>query len=233
MQFSGIEHLDIKNTSTRKTLREMIMGLKDSHFINVDLNWKQDSYQIIFPKKYDTTARGIIAHLAAYLHKTYGDAILTSLPAETQKLVSATAWDDEGNPVSVVDKELDDILAEDDDLDFVDISFLQTENQNEKRIPVTPEISSKFIPKLDTDSVSTFKTYQPNMEISPDKSELTDRSSDNHTTVSAITLDSRMSNMEHEVHKISTLLQQIANRKVNEAGVAIPVCGSEGKPAAK
>ena len=135
--------------------------------------------------------------------------------------------------MSVIDKELDDIIAEDDDLDFVDISFLQTENQNEKRIPVTPEISSKFIPKLDTDSVSTFKTYQPNMEISPDKSELTDRSSDNHTTVSAITLDSRMSNMEHEVHKISTLLQQIANRKVNEAGVAIPVCGSEGKPAAK
>ena len=178
-------------------------------------------------------ARGIIAHLATYLHIAHGDAILTSFPAERQKLIAATAWDDEGNPVSIIDKELDDIISEYNDLDFVDISFLQTENQNEKQIPVTPEISSKFIPKLDTDSVSTFKTYQPNMEISPDKSELTDRSSDNHTTVSAITLDSRMSTMEQEVHKISTLLQQISNRKVNEAGVAIPVCGSEGKPAAK
>ena len=40
----GIAHLDQKNSSLKKTLRELILALPEAHSINIDLNWKKDSY---------------------------------------------------------------------------------------------------------------------------------------------------------------------------------------------
>ena len=78
----SIDHLDQRNTKLKKTLRELILSLPDSHFINIDLNWRRDGYYILYPKKYAEPARDRIAHLGTYLHRKYGDHILPSLSAE-------------------------------------------------------------------------------------------------------------------------------------------------------
>ena len=75
------------NTALKKTLRQLILALPDAHFINVDLNWSNTGYSILYPKKYETAALERIANLGPYLHRAYGDPILVSLPADTQELI--------------------------------------------------------------------------------------------------------------------------------------------------
>ena len=84
----GIEFLDIKNTALKRTLRQLIIELPDAHFINVDLNWSNTAYAIIYPKKHEEAAQERIANLGPYLHKAYGDDILSSLPADMQEAIS-------------------------------------------------------------------------------------------------------------------------------------------------
>ena len=133
MACTGIDHLDQKNPKLSKTLHELIVGLPDSHFINIDLNWKREALHILYPKKYEDKCRDLIANLGPYLHKHYGDDLLPSLPADTQELISKTKWDDQGRPISQLDQELDDILAVDDSLDFIDIQFLKEKTQSGRR----------------------------------------------------------------------------------------------------
>ena len=154
MVYEGIEYLDQKNNKLKKTLRELIINLSDAHFINIDLNWRRDSFSILFPKKYEEIAREKIANLGAYLHKQYGDAILSSLPSETQELISTTEWDEKtGRPISLLDRELDDILLQGKAIELIDLSFLKEDNQAspENLLP-----SQTYIPQLDSTSVSTF-----------------------------------------------------------------------------
>ena len=97
----AIEHLDQMNRPLNKTLRQLILQLPDSHFINVDLNWTRSSFAIQYPEKYEELAKDKIANLGAYLHKEYGDNILQSLPADTQQAISEVTWDPEtGRPLS-------------------------------------------------------------------------------------------------------------------------------------
>ena len=85
-----IDHLDQRNTKLKKTLRELILHLEDAHIINIDLNWRRDGYQILYKKKYADAAKDKIAHLGAYLHCQYGDDILCSLSAATQRIIKDT-----------------------------------------------------------------------------------------------------------------------------------------------
>ena len=79
----------------------------------------------MFPKKYESIAKGKIAHLGTYLHREYGDAVLASLPAEAQLVIQDTTWDDTlQRPVSKLDKELDDIITAGDAIEYVDIELL-------------------------------------------------------------------------------------------------------------
>ena len=215
MAFSGIEHLDQKNTKLRMSLRELIVGLPQSHFINVDLNWKKDSFQIIYPKKHEESSRQVIAHLGPYLHKHYGDDLLVSLPSDTQELIQNTDWDAEGRPLSKIDKELDDILANDEAMDYVDLQFLQ--NESPSKSTATP-ISSKFIPKLDDESVSTFRPHQHANLGDSTSSRAMELDNDDRSTVSALTLDSRISHMEQEFGSMRALLETIANNQKAEQG---------------
>ena len=123
----GIDFLDQTNRPLKKTLRQLILGIPDSHFINIDLNWSRSSYAILYPQKYEEMARDKIANLGAYLHKTYGDNVLQSLPADTQELIKEVTWDQStGRPLSKLDRELDEILEIGDTLDYVDITHLST-----------------------------------------------------------------------------------------------------------
>ena len=90
----GIEYLDQLNQSLGKTLRQLILEIPDLHFINIDLNWSRSSFTILYPKKYENMAKDKIANLGAYLHKTCGDNMIQSLPAETQQLISEVTWNE-------------------------------------------------------------------------------------------------------------------------------------------
>ena len=208
----GIAHLDQKNLTLKKTLRELILALPEAHFINIDLNWKKDSYQILFPKKYDEIARGKIAHLGTYLHREYGDSVLTSLPVEAQQIIHETTWDEEKQrPISKLDKELDDILDAGDALEYVDLELI---NLQEKPATQKPKISDKFIPLVDNSSVSTFGTVHSN---SPKRSTtglaLITGSSSTMSEVTEATMESRVSKMEEDCVEIKNMLRTLINHK--------------------
>ena len=204
----GIEFLDVKNSTLQRTLRQLIMDLPDANFINIDLNWSNTAYAIIYPKKHEEVAQERIANLGPYLHKAYGDAILSSLPADMQEAISEVTWDEEtGRPLTKLDRELDDILENGKNMDYVDLSlFTEVEDR-----PVAP--SNTFIPQLDAGSVSTFgtirDTHQANTaSLSRKRSTASSASS----VISAVTLDSRISTMESSFNKMETMLTLLVGR---------------------
>ena len=214
----GIDHLDQKNTALKKTLRQLILGLPDAHFINVDLNWTRSAFAILYPKKYEQAAKEKIANLGAYLHKEYGDEILQSLPVETQQVISEVTWDSEtGRPLSKLDRELDDIIQDGENLEFVDISLLT--NNSERPTSAIP--SDTFVPQLDTTSVSTFGTLSParpakqGVAISPPSSP----ENDGTTVMSAMTMETKMSHLETRFDKIEDILHTL----VGKASIGSPV----------
>ena len=230
----GIDHLDQRNAALKKTLRELIVGLPDAHFLNIDLNWRRDAFVILFPKKYEAIARDRVANLGAYLHRHYGDAILTSLPADTQEIVANTEWDDEtGRPISLLDKELDDIITHGDTIEFIDLSLLEDKTDR----PQVQQPTNTFVPHLDNTSVSTFGTAAPSPAnvISPLKPSASH--DDTRSTVSAMTMetmDSRMSKMETGFATMQVLLQKLVEQGGRSAqpSTSMATAGSNADPAA-
>ena len=154
-------------------------------------------------------ARERIAHLGPYLHKTFGDKILTSLPVTTQQEISKITWDEKtGRPVSKLEKELDDILTEGTNLDFIDMSLL--EDKDPKR-PEATAPSDTFIPKLDTDSHSTFGTVKQTETTNSAGLKKT-YTQDSGTVVSEMTLDTRITEMESKFDNIETMLRLLVNK---------------------
>ena len=146
-------------------------------------------------------ARDKIANLGAYLHKTYGDNVLQSLPADAQELIKEVTWDQStGRPLSKLDRELDDILEVGDTLDYVDITHLNTPAER----PII----------VDTASVSTFGTISPTTrrEIASPMSHDSLLTNDNGTVVSAITVDSRLSSLETSFTNVEEMLRQLVSR---------------------
>ena len=122
----GITQLDQRNGSLKKNLRQLIIGLPDAHFININLNWSNSAYAIIYPRKHEKEAKERIANLGPYLHESYGDNILSSFDAEMQQLIKETTRDEKTcRPQSKLDLELDDILASGDTMDYVDMTLLE------------------------------------------------------------------------------------------------------------
>ena len=235
-QCMGIEHIDTNNRKLKRTLRDLIVNMKDSHFLNIDLNWRGDCYQIMYPLKYEKEAKDKIAHLGAYLHRNYGADVLLSLPVETQEEIHDTTWDEDNDrPVSKLEKELDDVLAAGEGVEFVDLTLLK-----ESAAPatnVTTPISSRFVPVLDTDSISTFGTT-PGVN----KSSATGSSSfsnsialagDSQTTVSDVTIESKISKLEDGYQEIKAMLSVITNevqsRKPSQLSTTQP-SSSAGSP---
>ena len=59
-------------------------------------------------KKHREAAQETIANLGPYLHKSYGDSILSSLPTDMQQAINKVTWDEEtGRPLTKLDRELD------------------------------------------------------------------------------------------------------------------------------
>ena len=83
-----------KNGALKQTLRQLIIGLPDAHFININLNWSNFAYAIVYPQKHEKETKERIANLGPYLHKAYGDDILTSFDADMQQLIKETTWDE-------------------------------------------------------------------------------------------------------------------------------------------
>jgi len=115
----GIPHLDTSIRSLKCTMREAILSLPDTHFLNIDLNWSGTNYCILYPRKYENEAKLKIAHLPAFLVKAYGNKIQSQFSPNVQENISETTWNENGKP----DCELDDIINADDAIDFVDISY--------------------------------------------------------------------------------------------------------------
>ena len=210
----GIDHLDQKNKSLKKTLRQLILELPDAHFINIDLNWSNSGYAILYPKKYEEIAQERIANLGPYLHKTYGDAILSSLSIEMQESIHDCTWDEEtGRPLTKLDRELDDILQSGEDLDYVDMTLITQENARP-----SDTISDTFIPQLDTNTISTFGTVKEKIKRTAGLSKTHDVNIDDKSILSGITLDSRMSKMEEEFSSMADMLKILVGR--SNTGIA-------------
>ena len=209
----GIEFLDQINSGLKKTLRELILDLPDSHFINIDLNWSRSAYAIIYPKKYEEKATERIANLGAYLNQAYGDKVLKSLPAEVQAQVKEVTWDEvTGRPLSKLDRELDSILQEGEDLEFVDMSLATIENER----PSTAPLSNTFISHVDSESLSTFGTSSPYKTSTEGKLSYAlasySTNTDEHTAISEMTLNSRVQKMENKFDNIEELLHILVDR---------------------
>ena len=205
----GIDHLDQKNKPLKKTLRQLILELSYAHFINIDLNWSNSGYSIIYPKKYEGIAQERIANLGPYLHKAYGDPILQSLSIEMQAQIHECTWDEEtGRPLTKLDMELYDILQTGDDLDYVDISLIT----NEDIRPSEAVTTETFIPELDNNSVSTFGTVKDKNTEAKRLSKTPNMDVDEISTLSGITLDSRMSKMEEVFSNMTNMLKILVGR---------------------
>ena len=90
--------------------------------------------------------------------------MLSQFSPAIQEIVHETTWNDKGQPISKIDRELDDIITADDAIDFVDISyFAETDltsptKASEKFNPKLTEAPISFVPAMDEHSVSTFGT---------------------------------------------------------------------------
>ena len=200
----GIDHLDVLNKDLKKTLRQLILELPDSHFINIDPNWSNSGYTIIYPKKYEGISQDKIANLGPYLHKAYGKPILKSLSIEMQETIHDCTWDEEtGRPLTKLDRELDAILQSGEDLDYVDMSLITEQITR----PSEATTSNTFIPQLDTNTVSTFGTVKDRTTRTIGLSRSQDVNTDNKSILSGITLDSRMSKMESEFSSMADMLK--------------------------
>ena len=223
----GIDHLDQNNSSLKKTLRQLILELPDSHFINIDLNWTRSAFAILYPKKYEQAAKEKISNLGAYLHKEYGDPILQSLPVKTQQIISEVTWDPEtGRPLSKLDRELDDILQNGESLEYVDILLLTNETERPATAP-----SDTFVPQLDTTSVSTFGTLSPSrpQKSSATISPPTSPDTDNATTVSAMTMETKMSQLESRFDNIEAMLHTLVGKaSIGSPGTPPPAVSPAG-----
>ena len=69
MSVEGFASLDLPNKNlNNKSLRQSILELEDSHFINIDLNWSKTHYSVIFPKKYESVAKDKIHGIPKNVH---------------------------------------------------------------------------------------------------------------------------------------------------------------------
>ena len=216
MPLEGIAFLDQPNSKLQKrSLRQLILELPNAHFISIDNNWSRTHYCALFPKKYEHQAKCRVANLGAYLHKEYGDHILLSLSAEQQQVIQDTVWDEEtGRPISKVEKELDDILDLDDNLDYVDTSFMESATSGSVPaassvcVPRASPVPMNFVPVADESSVSTFGTAvfkTPKKSIDPHLQS----SRDAATISSSITMESRVSQVESTLGDMKTMLEHL------------------------
>ena len=237
----GISSLAHYNKPLKGTMRDLIMSLPNSHFINIDMNWSNTNHVILFPRKYEEVAKEKVVHLAAFLHREYGDKILRSFEASTQQIVKETTWDENDRPISKLDRELDEMIAEDDKIDYVDTSFFAeietpTTKPSDTFDPkVTAEAPMPFIPLVDDTSVSTFGT-------SPAKSYMP---SNNTTTTGSVTSEvsmvsvlSRVSKVEENMDVMKNLLQKLvtaqeADSKAPAQRSSSSKAGGSNDPAAK
>ena len=72
--------------------------------------------------------------------------------------------------------------------------------------------SETFIPELDTNSVSTFGTVKDKNTETQGLSKIPIMDSDEKSTLSGITLDSRMSKMEEECFNMTNMLKILVSR---------------------
>ena len=164
-----------------------------------------------------------MVHLAAFLHKEYGNKILSSFEPDTQKVIKETTWDKDNKPISKLDRELDAIIESDDNLNYVDMSYLQEQDSKlaTSTNPFTifePKLTEQapipFIPAVDDATVSTFGTMASR---SPGRS-TNDGISIAKTTsseASMVSIMSRVSKVEENMGDMKNMLQQILSAQTN------------------
>ena len=245
MACQGIPSLDSKNRSLKKTMRDLIMELPETNFINVDSNWANTNYIVLFPRKYEETAKEKVVHLAAFLHREYGDKILTSFDVTTQKVIKETTWDKDNKPISKLDRELDAIIESDDNLEYVDTSFFaeQDSKLTVSTNPSTifePKLSDvapvPFIPAVDDATVSTFGTATSRSpgKLSNDGISIARTTASEMSMVSVL---SRVSKVEESMGDMKSMLQQILSAQMNrvekptQASCSTKAGGSKESPA--
>ena len=109
---------------------------------------------------------------------------------EIQELIHKCTQDEEtGRPLTKLDRELDDILKIDDDLDYVDITLITKEETR----PNEAIASTIFVPELDDNTVSTFGTVKDTTTKAIELSKTQRIDDDERSILSRITLESCMS----------------------------------------
>ena len=121
-----------------------------------------------------------------------------------QELIHECTWDEETcRPLTKLDKELDDILKTDNELDYVDITLIT----KEETWPNEAIASKKIVLELGDNTVSTFGTVKDTTSKSIELSKTKIMYDDERSILSGITLDSRMSKMEEEFMSMTNMLK--------------------------
>ena len=239
-----ISNLDQKATDLPTNLRTMIMEMvgKENNplFTSIDKSW-DDGIVITYLKIYEEEARNRIADLGSFLHFQHGDLILFKyFTPEASERALSSPWDPkQQRAISTLDNELEDILDECDQIDWLKqpdlakvVEFKDTEENDKKNQPLF-----NFLPN-DDKSLGTFGTNntsntstqsgqkRPNKipqrtdtltkrrksstQVS-DKEELTEDEDDATTE----TLTSRMSVLESNMTQLVGLLKQSINSNMS------------------
>ena len=187
------------------SLRQLIMSCKEENndqiFLSVDEGYFKNNGMVIRYKcHYEKQAKLFAHNVGAYLKKEYGTTILEWFDADEQMKINDTQWIDDV-PHSKTERELGDICDEIEGMELIKTKSKEESEMIRPTIVSLDEGSGKCDIVIDTGSVSTFGMMQRGREKdifgSPDVS-----------SVSGMTLDSRVSGLENSLVSLEEVMKQ-------------------------
>ena len=202
---SNIDVIDSAESSSGKTLRQMVLELKNRAgerlFTSIDLSWNQSGYTLFWPLKYNEEGLTAVSHLSATLHKTHGDCVRKLLSEEENKKIDTTTWV-EGIPYTKDDEELDELFNNSESLAWFDLSLLK---ENEETNAPENSIPQNSVPLQLFNDDDTVSTFQRNLQSGQNSSTAQTRCSED-TSLTHQTVESRISVMEQSIQSIQKIL---------------------------
>ena len=225
----GVAGLDAINKKHGISLRVMLSrithtgedGVERQLFHSIDSSWNEEGVVFGWHLIFDEQAQTVMAGLYPYLRSIYGDTVEQYFSPETTSLQGKQTWDPaQGGVVGEDDMAMSGICG---DEPWWEIGVeTDTVPQHNVLVDVSNITSGKVVPVPDDGSIpsiNTRKTSVPNVSVAamlnappPVQPQ---RSLDDATISSGVTLDTRLDTVENDVGDIKASLIAILN-KLNE-----------------
>ena len=170
---SDIMELDFKNSTHKKSLREILMSIKsikrpsNGLFHSIDPLWNNpDTHVFTFLPDFMEQAENVISQMIPYLAHIEGDYTRSFFSSEALSRAEGCTWDDEkGCAISDLDKELNKIELLDDSYDIANPTKPSNILDISTTTPSNNESDALFA--YDNNSVSTMGTSSPAKQTLP------------------------------------------------------------------